>query len=74
MSNIKNPENINDSYSPKPSGSISDSDKFGYQPTRSSGGEHIKFISTNYISTKKALRRYRARILYAGSIIYIYLF
>ena len=38
MSNIKNPENINDSYSPKPSGSISDSDKFGYQPTRSSGG------------------------------------
>jgi hypothetical protein len=40
MSNIKNPENINDSYSPKPSGSISDSDKFGYQPTRSSGGTH----------------------------------
>lgn len=38
MSNIKNPENINDIYSPKPSGSISDSDKFGYQPTRSSGG------------------------------------
>ncbi|WP_336936090.1 hypothetical protein [Acinetobacter beijerinckii] len=37
MSSIKNPENLNDSYSPKPSGPISDSDKFGYQPTRSSG-------------------------------------
>ncbi|MEN8411963.1 hypothetical protein PYR77_17850 (plasmid) [Acinetobacter soli] len=53
MSNIKNPENLNDRYSQKPSGTISDSDKFGYQPTRSSGEQ----ISTSSQQTTSPPRK-----------------